>query len=120
MMNASRTWRLRSFGVACALVAALASVPATAQTGGSTVSMVGISFAPAEVHVAPGTMVIWTNSSQLTHTVTAADGSSDSGDVTPGAMYTQEFDTPGTYPYYCQYHGAPGGQDMSGVIVVDG
>ncbi len=78
------------------------------------------SFAPAELHVSPGTVVTWMNSSSPTHTVTADDGSSDSGDVSPGGAYTQEFDTPGTYPYFCQYHGAPGGEDMAGVIVVDG
>ncbi|MBA3551403.1 MAG: LPXTG cell wall anchor domain-containing protein [Actinobacteria bacterium] len=30
------------------------------------------------------------------------------------------FDTAGTYPYYCQFHGGPGGDGMAGVISVTG
>jgi len=77
-------------------------------------------FDQTEVHIAPGQTVVWNNPDIPTHTVTADDTSFDSGDVTPGTQFSMEFDTPGTYPYYCQYHGGPGGDGMSGVIVVDG
>ena len=89
--------------------------------GTTTVNMNSDSFDRTEVHVAPGQTVIWNNPNNpdsQTHTVTADDGSFDSGDVNTGTQYTMEFDTPGTYPYYCQYHGGPGGEGMSGVIVV--
>jgi plastocyanin len=119
MMSSGTRLRLRALGVACALVAALASGSVGAQGTPPSVRMQSTSFAPVELHVAPGTMVTWTNPTAVAHTVTADDGSSDSGDVAPGDTYTQEFDTPGTYPYYCQYHGGPGGEDMAGVIVVD-
>ena len=68
-----------------ALVAALAMCSVVPVSGvfaqsDATVDMLGISFRPQEVHVAPGATVTWTNSSPLAHTVTADDGVSfDSG-----------------------------------------
>ncbi len=91
-----------------------------AQGAGNTINMNSETFDRTEVHIAPGQTVIWNNPNSDTHTVTADDGSFDSGDVATGDQYTMEFDTPGTYPYFCQYHGGPGGDGMSGVIVVDG
>ena len=31
----------------------------------------------------------------------------------------RKFDAPGEYRYYCEMHGGPGGQGMSGTIVVE-
>jgi plastocyanin len=93
---------------------------ALAQPTSATINMNADTFDQTEVHVAPGQTVTWNNPDSLVHTVTADDNSFDSGDVTPLTQFSMEFDTPGTYPYYCQYHGGPGGEAMSGVIVVDG
>ena len=41
-----------------------------------------------------------------------------SGDIQPGASYTHVFTTAQVVPYYCKYHGGPGGVGMSGVITV--
>jgi plastocyanin len=35
-----------------------------------------------------------------------------------GASFTHTFTKAGSFPYYCRYHGGPGGQGMSGVITV--
>ena len=48
--------------------------------------------------------VIWTNNDNEPHTVTAADGSFDSGNMDPGATFTYTFTKPGTYTYICTYH----------------
>ena len=48
--------------------------------------------------------VIWTNNDNEPHTVTASDGSFDSGNINPGATFTYTFTTPGTYTYICTYH----------------
>jgi plastocyanin len=48
--------------------------------------------------------VIWTNNDNEPHTVTASDGSFDSGNMNPGATFTYTFTTPGTYTYICTYH----------------
>jgi hypothetical protein len=42
-----------------------------------------------------------------------------SGDLAGnGASFSHEFTAAGSVPYYCRYHGGPGGAGMSGVITV--
>jgi plastocyanin len=48
--------------------------------------------------------VIWTNNDNEPHTVTASDGSFDSGNMNPGATFAYTFTKPGTYTYICTYH----------------
>jgi plastocyanin len=48
--------------------------------------------------------VIWTNNDNEPHTVTASNGSFDSGNMNPGTTFTYTFTTPGTYTYICTYH----------------
>jgi len=81
--------------------------------------MVGLTFTPKVVHVAPGATVLWTNSSPLGHTVTADDDSFDSDNVEPGATFSMTFDSPGTYQYYCAPHGSAGLHGMAATIIVD-
>lgn len=80
---------------------------------GTSVRMAGSRFEPATLTVAPGATVRWFNDDALPHTVTATDGSWDSGNLAPGASFERGYDLPGTYPYLCLYH--PG---MTGTIVV--
>lgn len=52
-----------------------------------------------------GTTVTWTNDDPgVMHTVTAADGSFDSGMLQAGATWSHTFDTPGTFDYFCTPH----------------
>ncbi|HYB84540.1 MAG TPA: cupredoxin domain-containing protein [archaeon] len=48
--------------------------------------------------------VVWTNNDNEPHTVTASDGSFDSGNMNPGGTFTYTFTRPGTYSYICTYH----------------
>ena len=48
--------------------------------------------------------VEWRNNDTMAHTVSAIDGSFDSGNMQPGAVYTHTFIQPGTYNYVCVYH----------------
>ncbi|OGG52485.1 hypothetical protein A2851_05045 [Candidatus Kaiserbacteria bacterium RIFCSPHIGHO2_01_FULL_53_29] len=75
------------------------------------------SFSPRTITIAKGSTVTWTNTGAMQHTVTADGGSFDTG-LSPGANFSRTFTTAGTYPYYCRFHGAPGGVGMSGVITV--
>jgi plastocyanin len=75
-------------------------------------------FAAEVLRVPVGTPVEWQNRGRNPHTVTADDGSFDSGDLQPGDEFSHAFATPGVYRYYCKYHGAAGGIGMAGVIVV--
>ena len=77
------------------------SAPATA---GTSVSIQDFSFQPATLSVPVGASVTWTNNDTTSHTVTADDGSFDSGPVAPGMTFTQVFATAGTFTYHCKIH----------------
>ncbi len=70
----------------------------------ATVAIAGFAFEPASLEVAIGTPVTWTNQDGTQHTVTAADGSFDSGALAEGDTFSQTFDTAGTYSYACKFH----------------
>src|SRR5579864_8225308 len=70
----------------------------------NTVSIVNMSFSPSSLTVTAGTTVTWTNNDTMTHTVTADDGSFDSGNITMGSKYSKLFSTAGTYTYHCTIH----------------
>jgi plastocyanin len=118
-MSDSQRLCARVLGAALAMCLLFPVGSAFAQDADTPVNMAGLSFAPAEVHVAHGAAVLWTNTSTLAHTVTADDGSFDSGMLNPGDSFRMEFDSPGVYQYFCQPHGAAGLQGMSATIVVD-
>ncbi len=73
-------------------------------TSGTEVTIKDFAFSPATLTVAVGDTVTWTNEDSATHTVTADDGSFDSGDLAQGDTFTQTFDTAGTYAYHCAMH----------------
>ncbi len=72
--------------------------------GGSAVDIVNYAFSPTSLQVAAGTTVTWTNNDTAAHTVTADDGSFDSGNMAPGATFTFTFTTAGSVVYHCNYH----------------
>jgi plastocyanin len=65
--------------------------------------------------VSPGATVTWMNQDSVPHTVTANDGSFDSGTLSPGQTYSHTFNAPGTSDYYCAIHGQA---SMSGKVEV--
>jgi plastocyanin len=77
---------------------------AGAAVTGTAVEMRQMAFAPQRLEVTAGTTVEWTNRDQVEHSVTADDGSWDSGPIAPGATWRRTFDTPGTYAFHCTPH----------------
>ena len=75
-------------------------------------------FAPDIVRVDVGTEVEWRNTGRNPHTVTADDGSFDSGVLENGGEFEHTFDTPGVFRFTCLLHGKPGGIGMTGIVVV--
>ena len=63
-----------------------------------------LAFAPAELDVKVGTTIIWTNRDPLPHTVTATDGSFDSGLIEPGKRWSHTFSKAGSFPFTCTPH----------------
>jgi plastocyanin len=74
-------------------------------TGGQAVSISNFAFAPATITMKVGTRVTWTNrQAGIQHTVTADDGSFDSGNLSTGSSFSHVFTKPGTYAYHCAIH----------------
>jgi plastocyanin len=97
-----------------------AGPPALAQSDDPRVDMKNFAYVPTQIHISAGQTVTWTNGDYLAHTVTADDGSFDSGYIGLGGTFSKEFDTPGTYQYYCAPHGGPGLVGMAATVIVDG
>lgn len=73
----------------------------------------GMAFGPNRVEITAGATITWTNHDQVVHTVTAADGSWDSGPIEPGRTWSRVFPAAGDYSYHCTPH-----PFMRGVVVV--
>lgn len=110
-------------GVLAALLlcAALLGGPAAAQDPAAEVEVGSNFYEPAEVTVRVGQTVRWTVASG-THTVTADDGTFDSGSpaLGTGDTFSHRFTQAGTYEYFCGIHSSPDGTRQNGVVTVLG
>ncbi|MEX2394479.1 MAG: cupredoxin domain-containing protein [Actinomycetota bacterium] len=96
----------------CAVLALLAVVTIVREnTGGSevaaaeqadTVKMAPTKFAPAEITVARGAVITFDNDDVAPHTVSADDGSTDSGIIDPGKAF--ELTVNDAFSYHCEIH----------------
>ena len=103
-------------------VAAWAVIPpATAGEDVVTVTASGISFSPKTVTVDIGEKVEWINPNSGFHNVRFEDGQYEEPAIPSNdwpAPVERTFATEGTYAYYCENHGGPGGSGMSGTVIV--
>ncbi|MEJ7721908.1 MAG: cupredoxin family copper-binding protein [Ilumatobacteraceae bacterium] len=83
------------------------------QGAADEVTIADFAFDPAELEVAAGATVTWTNNDSATHTVESDDETLMSGDLPNGATYEMTFDEPGTYEYVCGIH-----PNMAGTVIV--
>lgn len=83
-----------------------------------SVMVVDSAFEEREISITVGTTIVWTHEGEIPHTVTADDGSFDSGNMESGNTFSITYDEVGTFPYYCSYHGGPSGSGMAGVVIV--
>ncbi len=102
-----------------------------AQSGATVeVQVVDFAFEPAMVMIEAGDTVTWTNTGNRPHTITADDGSFDSGRLDPGEQFSFTFNEPGTFTYVCGFHpemqgsvmvaegeGGEGGEESDGIEV---
>ena len=103
-------------GIAAAIVIGFGS-DARAQggchPGDTAVSIIGFSYSPASVTVAPGSTVCWTNLDGSSHTVTSDSPAFDSGQIDSNGTFRHQFASAGSFAYHCAYpHG------MAAAIVV--
>ncbi len=80
-----------------------AATTAAAPMATNAVSIGDFKFEPADITVAVGTTVTWTNNNTQPHTATSA-GNFDTGAIQPGASMTVTFDKAGTFSYICSFH----------------
>jgi plastocyanin len=112
-----RHWRVLGASLAAGVALMTGAVVAFGQA--TDVRMTSLTYQPQTLTVPVGTTVTWTNSDGMVHTVTADDGSFDSGSLADGDTYAVTFNAPGTYGYYCVPHGAPGSGMWGRIVVTD-
>ena len=57
-------------------------------------------YDPAYIEIENGEEVVWYNGDNIAHTVTANDGSFDSGDIQPYQEWSWTFEDEGTFEYF--------------------
>jgi plastocyanin len=111
--------RGRRLGIAVLAVFALSISPAQAanQTVNATPSN---QFTPSAVTLNQGEMVTWNNTGGI-HNVHFDDNSYVQPPSPSGSAWSvsRTFSTTGTFRYYCEVHGGPGGVGMSGTVTVN-
>jgi len=114
------------------LVLALLAAPAAVRAANVTVNVGGLStsYSPSTVTIQVGDSVTWVNQGGG-HNVVAdngsfrcangCDGAGGNGNVSSSAWTaTRTFTQAGTFGYFCEAHGGPGGSGMAGTVVVQG
>jgi plastocyanin len=84
-----------------------------AEPGMVRASISRFAYWPARLEVPAGTVIEWVNEDAAVHTITADDGSFDSGGLGQGERWRARFDEAGTYHYHCGPH-----PFMQAVVVV--
>lgn len=81
--------------------------------GAAQAKIENFAFDPKQLTAKVGESVSWKNDDGTTHTVTADDGSFDSGNLASDKSFSQTFDKAGTFKYHCALHAS-----MTGTVVV--
>jgi plastocyanin len=81
---------------------AAAAAPATAQA--PRVAIKDSSFQPNRIKLHAGQKVTFVNDDEIAHTVTAQDGTFDSGTLQQGAKFSFTAKKAGTISYVCSFH----------------
>jgi nitrite reductase (NO-forming) len=91
------------------------SGPVVSIPSGAAMQMGTMYYVPQTITIMLGTnnTVTWVNNDDAAHTVTATDGSFNSGNLDAGQSWTHTFTTAGTYTYFCAYH-----PWMKGTVIV--
>jgi plastocyanin len=102
------------FGLAAMIVTAfactngtrpsLAMSPGDKPSNGATVKIDNFSFGPAEVTVAAGSTITWTNQDDVPHVVASEGKLFKSKPLDTDDHFSFTFSKPGTYTYYCSIH----------------
>lgn len=106
---------MRRWGLGIVMVLVAVAGPPAALAADHSVTIQGFAFRPDRLEIAVGDSVTWQNLDGPPHTVTAEDGSFDSGTLNTTDTFTHTFNAPGEFPYICEFH-----SNMHGTILVRG
>jgi plastocyanin len=95
--------RATTAAVSTLLMIGLARHPSAAPES-ATIDIANFTFAPAELAVAPGATVTWTNHDDIPHTVTSSDGAFKSPALDTDESFSFTFARGGSYQYFCSLH----------------
>ena len=109
LISRRQSLKLALTGVTGLPLLAMSTRPARAAT--HDVQIENFAFSPAELPVAAGDTVVFTNSDGAPHTATARDGSFDTGPISPGASAEITVNEAGSFEYFCSIH-----PSMAGMI----
>ena len=90
-----------------------ATGPTATASHAATERIANFEYHPTPLVVSPGTKVVFSNRSGITHTATENGGGFNTGRIKPGATASVTFKRPGTYVFHCMIH-----PFMHGKIVV--
>lgn len=92
---------------------------AAASTGSAKIQVGDNFFKPDTLEVTAGTKVTWTNGGKVLHNITPVKKGKWTGisALTKGKSYSFKFKKPGTYAYYCSFHGSPTGGQRGSITV---
>ena len=80
------------------------SVAAEVADSAVVVNISGSAFSPEVVSIEASEEVVWKNKDSAVHTVTANDGSFDSGALSQGDEFRKKFPSAGVITYSCDNH----------------
>ena len=102
----------RELGLGAAALGLAAALPARAAAS-HAVTISNFKFDPAELSIAAGDSVTFTNADGAPHTVTDDAGGFDTGTLAKGTAGDLTFADKGEFHYHCNFH-----RGMKGVIKV--
>ena len=109
-----------SLGLGLACIVAFGS---SARAENYVVQIVDNAFRPSSLYITEGDTVTWAQQATLfNHTTTSDDGLWNSGAMGAFETFDWTFNSPGEFPYHCQFHATDLGDEwfgMTGTIVVD-
>ncbi len=96
------------------LAVALAALAPVVLARSQQATITDSEYKPDDITIGVNEVVTWISDSDLEHTVTADDGSFDSGKMARGEAFANVFSKAGTYTYHCVVYG------FTGKITVEG
>jgi plastocyanin len=78
--------------------------PASHAAASITVTLTSSSVSPNPLTINVGDTVTWVNGDGANHMIMSSDGSFNSPVLAAGQNFSNTFQTPGTYTYYCMFH----------------